>query len=173
MRKALTIAMTAVLVVSLMGATAAAGEFKVGVVDIEYVIVKSKKGKAAKNNLKKVFTAKQKKLDERQTALLELKKKLENPTQMTKPEDRRAAAMEYQQGLVKLQEDFVKHQKELGEREMKLMKPILKTLETVLTKLAEEKGLEMILTRSQHGVVFAKPKYDLTEEVLKRMDASS
>ena len=143
---------------------------KIAVVDVEYVVLKSKKGQSAKNKLKKTFDKKQKELDERQEVLLKLKGQLENPSEMETPERRKKTLMEYQQGLLKLQEDFVKNQQELAQKEMELMKPILKDLEGVMTKLAEDGGYDLIMNRSQQGVIFAKPAYDVTEKVLEALD---
>ena len=170
MRNSLTFALAAaVFFVGL--AEAQAKDLKIGVVDVEYVIIKSQKGQAAKKRLKRIFKKKQGDLDKKQNTLLELKKRLENPSGMDSPEVRKKALIDYQQGIVKLQEDFVKHQKDLAKTEMKLMKPILKKLEEVLTTHAKTGNFDLILTRSQHGVVFAKPSMDITQDVLKRMDA--
>lgn len=168
MRHAL-LALSAVVPLAL-APLARAAEIKVAVVDVEYVILKCKKGQAAKSKLKSLFEKKQAELDQQQEELLELKKKLENPSAMETQDARRKSLMEYQQGVLKLQEDFVKNQQELAKKEMELMKPILKTLEEVLGGLAEKGEYDLIMNRSQQGVIFAKPAFDVTERVLKSMD---
>ncbi len=149
----------ALLLVAALGVPggAQAQSMKVGVVDVEYIIHTSKKGKAAKAKLKKMFDDRQKSLDEAQKKLLEQKKK-----QMV---------MEYQQGLVELQEMFAKNQQELAKKEVELMKPILKALEETLTKLATDEKYDLIMNRSEHGVLFAKDSFDITEKVLGKLDA--
>ena len=154
-------------------ASAAAKDLKVGVVDVEFVILKSKKGQAAKKKLKRIFDKKQKELNAKQEHLLSLKKQLENPSDMASPDKRKKMLIDYQQGVLKLQEDFVKHQQELAKKEMELMKPILKVLEKVLTDFAKEGDFDMVITRSQHGVVFAEPDLDITKDILARMDKGS
>lgn len=150
--------------------TASAADLKIGVVDVEFVILKSKKGQSAKKKLKRIFTKKQKELNKQQESLLAMKKQLENPSGVTTPEKRKKTLVAYQQGVLKLQEAFVKHQQNLQKKEVQLMKPILKKLETVLTEYAKAGGYDLVITRSQHGVVFAKPKYDITKAVLTKMD---
>ena len=152
-------------------ATASASGLKIGVVDVEFIILKSKKGQNAKKKLKRIFNKKQKELNAAQEKLLSLKKQLENPSGVTTPEKRKKMLIDYQQGVLKLQEDFVKHQKTLAKKEVELMKPLLKKLEAVLTDFAKAGGFDLILTRSQHGVVFAKPTYDITKAILSKMDA--
>ncbi len=149
---------------------ASAGTLKIGVVDVEYVILKSKNGQKAKKKLKRIFGKKQKELNKQQEELLALKKQLENPSGVTTPDKRKKMLINYQQGVLKLQESFVKHQQSLAKKEVELMKPILKKLESVLTAHAKAGGYDLLLTRSQHGVVFAKPTYDITKAILAKMD---
>lgn len=168
-------ALTALLVLPFLGLssaqTARAEGPKIGVVDIEYVIHASKKGKAAKAQLKTLFDKKQKALDADQKKLLAVKDKIENQSEMLSQDKKRALAMEYQQGLVQLQEVYMNNQKELAKKEVELMKPILKVLETVLTDLAASDSYDIIMNRSEQGVLFTTAKHDITEKVLSTLDA--
>ena len=155
-----------------VGVPAASAKLKVGVVDIEYVILKSKAGKKAKQRLKAFFGKKQKDLNKQQEDLMKMKKRLENPSAVDTPERRKKTLVTYQQGLAKLQETFVKHQQDLAKRERKMMKPIFKKLENVLNGIATKGGFDLILARSQYGVVFRKPSLDVTDKVLKALDAA-
>ncbi len=158
--------------ISSTSTSASAAGLKVGVVDIEYVILKSKRGKAVKRRLKALFTRKQKDLNKQQQNLLKLKKRLENPSAVDSKERRRKTLLEYQKGLVKLQERFVKHQQELAKRERKLMKPLFAKLEVVLKGIATKGGFDLILARSQYGVVFRKESLDVTDKVLKALNSA-
>jgi outer membrane protein len=153
-------------------ATAFAKDLKVGVVDVEYVIHNSKKGKAAKSRLKKLFEDKQKELDGKQKALLDLKKEIEGQSDMASPEKRKAKVLEYQQGLLSLQELYLKNQQELAKKEVDLMKPILKSMEEILTKMAADGAYDMIMNRSEQGVLFTKPEFDLTKTLLEKLDGA-
>ena len=153
-------------------AQAAAQGPNIGVVDVEFVILNSKTGKAAKSKLKKLFDKRQSDLDTKQDELLALKKKIESPSAMETDEGRKKKVLEYQQGVMLLQEDFMKSQQELAKQEVKLMKPILEKLESVLGDLAADGEFDIIMNRSQQGVIFAKPAFDVTDRVLKSMDAS-
>jgi outer membrane protein len=149
-----------------------AADAKIAVIDVEYVVLKSKKGQSAKRKLKALYEKKQKELDAKQNALLELKEKLENPSSIETAESRRKSLMEYQQGVMQLQEDFVENQQALGKKEMELMKPILESLEKVLNDFAAAGDYDLIMNRSQQGVIFAKPSFDVTERILKSLDES-
>ena len=164
----LTLALTFVLAVPLREARAA--DLKIGVVDVEFIIHKSKKGKAAKARLKKMFDDKQGELDKAQKKLLELKTELEGQSDMANPDKRRAKVNEYQQGLLKLQELYLKNQQDLAKKEVEFMKPILKSLEEILTKFAADGAYDLIMNRSEQGVLYTKKDHDLTEQVLAKLD---
>lgn len=172
MRKSILVVLTLVMFLALPAAGALAAELKVGVVDVEYIIHTSAKGKAAKGKLKKMFEDKQKELDGEQKKLLELKKEIEEQSEMATPEKRKAMVLEYQQGLLKLQELYMKNQQELGKKEVELMKPILTSLEKILTDVAKEGDYDIIMNRSEQGVLFAKGDYDLTKSVLEKLNAN-
>jgi len=168
-RRALAVALSLVV----LGATApavSAADLKVGVIDVEYVIQKSKAGQNAKAKLKKLFDKKQKELDDKQKGLLELKKQLENPSDMTTEKKKKEMLADYQKGLLELQNDFLENQQELAKKEAELMKPILKDLEEVLSGMAKAGSFDIIMNRSQYGVLFTTPELDISESVLKELD---
>ena len=166
----LALPLSLLLVLFLLAPAATAASLRVAVVNVEYVVMNSKKGKAAKRKLKKTFERKQKALDKRQKDLLEQKKALENPSAMQNPEARKRKAQEFQQAVVKLQEDAMKNQQELGKQEMELMQPILQDLEKVLAQVADAEKYDFVLNKSQQGVLFAKDKHDITQKVLRLLD---
>jgi outer membrane protein len=174
-RKSNLVVLSLVMLLALPAAAgvndALAAELKIGVVDVEYIIHTSTKGKAAKSKLKKLFEDKQKQLDAEQKKLLELKKEIEEQSEMATPEKRKAKVLEYQQGLLKLQELYLKNQQELAKKEVELMKPILTSLEKILTEFAKDGQYDIIMNRSEQGVLFTKPDHDLTKQVLEKLNA--
>lgn len=170
MRRAVLVVLALVMFLAVPAGAALAKELKIGVVDVEYIIHTSKKGKAAKSRLKKLFDDKQKELDDKQKALLALKDVIAKGSDMETPEKKKAKVLEYQQGLLSLQELYMKNQQELAKKEMDLMKPILKSLEDILTATAKDGAYDFIMNRSEQGVLFTTPDHDLTEDVLKKMD---
>jgi len=153
-------------------ASALAADLKIGVVDVEFIIHTSKKGKAAKARLKKLFDDKQKELDGKQKDLLDLKDSITKGSDMETPDKKKAKVMEYQQGLLALQELYMKNQQELQKKEIELMKPILKSLEDILTDKAKAGDFDLIINRSEQGVLFTKPDHDITQDVLDKLDAT-
>ena len=159
-----------VLALFLLAPSVSAASLRIAVVNVEYVVMNSKKGKAAKRKLKKTFERKQKALDKRQKELLEQKKALENPSAMQNPDARKRKAQEFQQAVVKLQEDAMKNQQDLAKQEMELMQPILQDLEKVLAQISDKEKYDLVLNKSQQGVLFAQQKHDITQTVLRLLD---
>lgn len=151
--------------------TSSARDLKIGVVDVEYIIHASKKGKAAKASLERLVKSKQKTFDAEQKKLLDLKTKIERQSEMASEEKRRQLVTEYQQSLVQLQEKYVQNQQDLAKKEVDLMKPILKSLEKVLTDFAKDGKYDLIMNRSEQGVLFTHPNHDITKAVLAKLDA--
>ena len=68
-RTLVTVLSLAALLVLAGVASAAAADLKIGVLDVEYVVLKSNKGQAAKKKLQRTFERKQKELDKKITAV--------------------------------------------------------------------------------------------------------
>lgn len=170
MRRSVLVLMTLLAFLALPVASAMADDLKVGVVDVEFIIHTSNKGKAAKAKLKKLFDDKQKELDGAQKKLLDLKKDIEAQADMATPEKRKAKVLEYQQGLLSLQELYLKNQQDLAKKEVELMKPILKSLEEILTGVAKDGKYDLIMNRSEQGVLFTTPEHDLTKSILDKLN---
>ncbi len=50
------------------------------------------------------------------------------------------------------------------------MKPLLKSLEEVLTTMAKDESYDIIMNRSEHGVLFARETFDMTKSVLDKLN---
>ena len=97
-----------------------------------------------------------------------MKERLEKQASSMPDNVKRRKVREYQQRLMGLQEAFVKHQTELKKREAKLLRPILKKLETVIKTVAKEQNFTMILELNESRVIYALPNLEITDTVIKR-----
>jgi outer membrane protein len=64
-------------------------------------------------------------------------------------------------------------QQELNELQQELQTEFQKKLMPVLEQLAKEKGLQVLLSAADSGVIWADPGLDLTLEAVKKLDAST
>ena len=63
-------------------------------------------------------------------------------------------------------------QKDMQELTQRLYMRIQSEVMPIINKLGQEKGLDLILDLRESGVLFFSPAVDLTQEVIKRYDAS-
>jgi outer membrane protein len=161
------------VLVSMLGITATqavAKDLKVGIVNVELVIARSKKGKAAQKKLKSYLKKKESALKQQQETIQGLEKKLTNQGGMMTDEARKKAYSEYQQKAAKFQEDYMQSRQDIAKKEAALTQPILERLQKVLEGLFNLEGYDIILNQTSQGVLFAKEKFNLNELVLKKLD---
>jgi outer membrane protein len=149
---------------------ALAEDAKFGFVDLRRALHETEDGRKARSTLEKVFSQKQKELDEQQE---EVKKAIEdlNKKRTLLPADTvRQKEGELQERVAKVQETYMRHQKDLAAKEEEATRPIVERLNRIISKIAAAENFTMIFDRNQ-GVVFAKPHLDLTNEVIRRYNA--
>ena len=62
-------------------------------------------------------------------------------------------------------------QAEINELQMELQNEFQKKVLPMLSQVSQERGLQLLLSRSDAGVVWADPGLDLTSDVVKKLDA--
>ncbi len=146
---------------------------KVAVIDIQRVAAESAEGKAATSRAQAL---QQKKLNE----LNELSKKLQADQQKLQT----GGAMLNEQARSELERSIERQQKELqraqqdaqdevAQLQQDLQNDFQNKLYPVIQKVVSEKGIHLLFSSRDAGIVFADPGLDLTAEVIKRFDASS
>ncbi|HEX7087431.1 MAG TPA: OmpH family outer membrane protein [Vicinamibacterales bacterium] len=146
---------------------------KVAVIDIQRIAAESAEGKAATS---KAQALQQKKLSE----LNELSKKLQADQQKLQT----GGAMMNDQARSELERSIERQQKELqraqqdAQDEVAQLQQDLQTdfqnkLYPIIQKVVSEKGIHLLFSSRDAGIVFADPGLDLTAEVIKRFDAAS
>jgi outer membrane protein len=130
------------------------------VIDVQRVVTECKAGLEAKERLKARFTEKQAALNLEQEKLKTLM-----ADAGVDPERKQALA----EGLQLLQQRFVEDQKELQALEASETGALMGPMGKVLDALAKERNYLAVL--DTQSVPWAAPEVDITNEVIKRMDA--
>jgi Skp family chaperone for outer membrane proteins len=144
---------------------------KIGFIDINLVAAKSAEGIAANAKIQE-FTKK------RMTELQDKNKKLDE----LKTKAAQSGGLLNEQAAAQLQKDIEKQTREpqfaqqeanaeQQQLENDLRADFSRKLNPVLAQIGEEKGLHMILEIQAAGAVWAHSGLDLTQEVIKRLDA--
>jgi outer membrane protein len=173
-RSFLCICATAALLAGLGTSATAAEAFKMGVVDPQAVLEKSKAGKKALEGLKEYVSTRQKLLSRDEEELRNTEKTLkESGAKLSEAEKKekegqfRAKIQDYQKRAQEFNQELQGKQKELVDE---YMKKIASATQTV----AEKGGFSIVLDKGSEQtvkiVIYNKDTIDLTDQVIKEFD---
>ena len=148
-----------------------ADDLKLGYVDLQRALNETEDGRKAKTNLKKVFDAKQKELDEQQEVLKKDIEDLNKKRTLLPAEKVREKEAELQDRMQKVQQTYMRHQQDLSGKEQKETAKIFERMTKIISEIAAAENFSMIVDRS--ALVFAKPHLDLTNELIRRYNGTA
>ena len=167
----LVLGLAAIMIMSVSPRPAAAADMKIGIVNLQDAINKSKRGATARNELNQKFERMQKELQTEEADLQKLQDELDRQGSMLSEE----AKYEKQKTLSRKVRDFQDKYKDYSEvmkrAEMEMTGPIVEGLLDIANKLGKERGFALVLEAQKAGVIYFDDASDITEEVLKRFDA--
>ncbi|MBK7823980.1 OmpH family outer membrane protein [Nannocystis sp.] len=143
---------------------------KIAVVDLQRCILETVQGTKAKKDLEAAFAKGQSQLEKKTKDL------------QKKAEDLRAkAAMLAQEEIVKRQQELMLKDQELQQlytdlqegiatKEAQLTEKIYKNVAAIVKEIAADEALQLVLVRSQANVLYANPKFDLTNRIIVAYD---
>ncbi len=139
---------------------------KLAMVDMQRVLNETKEGKKARADLESSSKTKQEKLDKKRTKLEADAAKLgslKGPALASAQEQLQKESMDLQTMLMALEQ-------ELGDQHNKTLESMYKKAQEIVTKIAKEKGIDLVLVRDAMTVIYAKDGIDITDEVVKLYD---
>ena len=161
-----------VFVVSLFSLALAQDNFKIGVVNSTQVLEKSIEGKKAIAQLQEKDRSQQSRLSKLDEEIRQLETKLntqrltltnEAILQLTSDLDKKRTERK------RLAEDALR---ELQDLQRRLFNKVQSELLPIIQQIGKEKNLDIIFDLANSGAIYFNPAIDLTEEVIKRYDAS-
>ena len=176
-RMTLPLVAAGMLLLASLPAAQAADAFKMGVVDPQAVLEKSKAGKKALDGLKEYVTTRQKLLsgDEEELRNTEkmLKEQISKLSDIEKKEKEtqfRTKVQDYQKRAQEFNQDLQGRQKELVDEYMKKIALATKTV-------AEKGGFTLVVDKGSEQtvkiVIYNKDTIDLTDQVIKEFDRAN
>ena len=151
----------------------AAGTQTLGYVDMQQVIERSKLGKQAHATLKKQFSGPQEALAKEEQAIRKLQDSTNRDAALMSEAELEKRKNEIQERILKLQRSAAAAQQELSREQAKLGAGIIKPAQGIIDKLAKEKKLQAVFERNQSGLLYVADSLDLTDEVIRRLDAET
>ena len=156
------------LVIAVAGFSASAQEFKVGVVNLDRIFREANSAKAAQTKLEQEFSKREKELTDMATQLKTQSDKFEREAP-TLPESQRTTR---QRQLVDQDRTFQtkrrEFQEDLSARKNEELQQVIERANKVVKSLAETEKYDLILQES----VYVNPKHDITDKVIKALNAS-
>ncbi len=146
---------------------------KIGLVNLQAIASNSMEGKAATARVQALAQKKQSEIAEKSKALQANQQKLQQSGSLMNDQARAALEKEIERQQVegqRLQQDA---QAELQDLQNELQGEFQKKLFPILKQLAEEKGLHVLLSAQDAGVIWNEAGIDLTAEAIKKLDAAT
>jgi outer membrane protein len=145
------------------------------VVDFEGAVVGSAEGKRASEKFEATVKAKQNELGKKQQELDDQTKKLQNGARTLSDEAKSSLQRDIDRRTTELQRLNEDAQKELSLTRDELLRPIADRASAILNAMAAELNYTLVIDISnpETNVIWKNPKNDVTEELIKRIDASA
>ncbi|HLG21105.1 MAG TPA: OmpH family outer membrane protein [Bdellovibrionota bacterium] len=141
-------------------------EMKVGVVNIQDVLDAVEEGKKAKAKMEGEIAKKKKDLDDRQAEYKKLDEGLEKQKLLLSPSALSEKQKELEAKKMEIQKLYMSSQTEMQKLEGQLMADILKKIRSVVAKIAQQNSYDLVVEKSEGGLLYYKDGYDITKLVV-------
>jgi outer membrane protein len=151
-----------------MSAPALAQEFRIGFVSTDRILRDANAAKAAQAKLEQDFSRREKELNDMGGALKAASERLERDAP-TLSDSQRAAR---QKALVEQDRDFQRKRREFQEdlnaRKNEELQQVLERANRVIRQVAEQEKYDLVIQEA----VYINPKHDITDKVIRALNAS-
>lgn len=141
---------------------------RIAIVDVQRCIMETKEGRRAKKELEDTFARGQARIDRKAKDLQKRLADLQAKAPMLSQAELQKRGMELQRKQGELQQLGAKLQQDVMEKEALLTEKIYTRVSDIVSQLALEEKLQVVLVRSEMTVLWAKPTLDVTNRVIVR-----
>ena len=150
----------------------AAGNPKIGVIEVQRIVQESAIGKESLARVQKLQQAKQEDLVKRQKELRDLEQKIQDQGKSLSEDAMEKVQKDYQAKAVELKRFQDDAQRELEEAQRKELGDLEKRIMPVINEVAHEQGYQLVFNKFNSGLLFADDKsVDLTDSVITRFNS--
>lgn len=172
-----TLCATALLTLALSPLSAslhAAEAFKMGVVDPQSVLEKSKAGKKALEGLKEYVSTRQKLLSRDEEDLRNYEKQLKEQAAKLSDAEKKEKEAQFRGKIQDYQRRAQEFNQELQGKQKELVDDYMKRISAATQTVAEKGGFSLVVDKGSEQtikiVIYSKDTIDLTEQVVKEFD---
>lgn len=148
---------------------------KIGVLDLQTVIIKTKEGEKAAAELKAKFTPRETEMQKKQQDILALQTQLRNGQNTMSDANKQKLMREIEQRNTIVKRDTEDFNADIDQEQQRMMGELVPKILSVLNKYATENGFALVLDLSsqQTPVIFASNTIELTTTIIQAYDKSS
>ena len=175
MRKLSWVVLIGLLVpAGLFAQAAGAGAGRVAVVDFQKAVTENSEGKKAQEKFMGELNKRQSEFEAKQKAMTEAQTKLQTGDKALSDAAKADLAKQIDKLTTELQRMNDDAQKELGEFQQTLFRPIAEKTRDVLKSYSEENGFAVVFDVSSqaNSIIFRQEVADITTEIIRRVDAA-
>lgn len=156
-------------------APAAAGAGRVAVVDFQKAVTENSEGKKAQEKFMAELNKRQKEFEDKQKALSEAQNKLQTQDKVLSDTVKADLAKQIDRLNTELQRMNDDAQKELGDFQQQLFRPIAERTQEVLKSYSAETGFAVVFDSSSqaNSIIYVQEVADITTEIIRRVDAAA
>ncbi|MDA8427940.1 MAG: OmpH family outer membrane protein [Geobacteraceae bacterium] len=148
-----------------------AADVRLGYIDMQRALNSSDAGKEAKEHLAARVKKYQDEINAKQVEIKKLKDDLEKQGMLLSESARASKEKDYQQRLKEFQRFTKDAQDELQGKDEEYTRKILESMEKIIKDFGQKNGYTFIFVKNE-GLLYADDKADVTDEVLKLLNAS-
>lgn len=146
---------------------------KLAIINIQVVAADSIEGKQSTLKVQALNQKKVNELDAKNKALESAQQKLRQGGSVMNDDARAQLQKDIDRMTLEIQRFTQDAQTEVQDLQQQLQLEFQKKLGPIIQQISTEKGIQVLFSQADAGIVWADPNLDLTVEVLKRFDASA
>lgn len=155
----------------------AAETFKMGVVDPQSVLEKSKAGKKALDGLKEYVSTRQKLLSRDEEDLRNYEKQLKEQSSKLSEAEKKEKETQFRAKIQEYQKRAQEFNQELQGKQKELVDDYMKKISAATQTVAEKGGFSLVVDKGSEQtvkiVIYNKDTIDLTDQVIKEFDRTN
>ncbi len=163
-----------ILLLAFLPAAQATEAFKMGVVDPQAVLEKSKAGKKALDGLKEYVSTRQKLLSGDEEDLRNTEKTLKEQAAKLSDTEKKEKETQFRTKVQEFQKRAQEFNQELQGKQKELVDEYMKKISSATKAVAEKGGFALVVDKGSEQtvkiVIYSKDTIDLTEQVIKEFD---
>ncbi len=168
------LAITGAWLISSVSGVGAADAFKMGVIDPQTVLEKSKAGKKALDGLKEYVSTRQKLLSRDEEDLRNTEKTLKESVSKLSEGEKKEKEAQFRTKIQEYQKRAQEFNQELQGKQKELVDDYMKRIATATQTVAEKGGFSIVVDKGSEQtikiVIYSKDTIDLTDQVIKEFD---